>query len=178
MLKTCENCKKEYNVFPCHKDSKYCSKDCYISKRWGQKTCKFCNKKIIGRRYCNEKCQRGYWNINDYHLNKKKRIWDRKMEIINKLGGKCIKCGIDDFRILEINHIDRSKKKRPQNRQYNWTRRLKEWNENIDNLELLCANCHRLHTWEQMGYGKDVDPDYYKIAEARIEHCKVENKLL
>ena len=29
-----------------------------------------------------------------------------------------------------------------------------DYGEYKDNLELLCANCHRIHTWEQMGYRK------------------------
>jgi len=79
---------------------------------------------------------------------------ERKNEIIKYLGGKCSKCGTKDIRVLEINHKDRSKKKRPPKLHYTMGNRLREWSKNIDNLELLCANCHRIHTWEQMGYGK------------------------
>lgn len=87
---------------------------------------------------------------------------ERKNEIMNKLGGKCKDCGIVDFRVLEINHIDRTRKVRPKKLHYTMGNRLREWSNNLNNLELLCANCHRIHTWEQMGYA------YVKIAEKRI----------
>lgn len=63
--------------------------------------------------------------------------------------------GATDIRILDINHIDRKLKKRPKKLQYTWQRRLKEWKQNKKNLEILCANCHRIHTWLQMGWGKN-----------------------
>jgi 5-methylcytosine-specific restriction endonuclease McrA len=114
-----------------------------------------CNKPIKDKAvYCSVQCRRNYWNKNDYHLLKKKRIWVKKEELIKRLGGQCKKCGITDMRVLDINHIDRSKKIRPKKGRYSWGHRFKEWLKNIDNLELLCANCHRIHTWEQMNYGK------------------------
>ena len=70
-----------------------------------------------------------------------------------KLGGKCVKCGINDIRVLDINHKDPTKKERPKDGKYNWTRRFKEWNKNIGNIELLCSNCHRIHTWKQRNFG-------------------------
>jgi len=152
----------------------FCCMDCYHKNRWGiSKECRWCGKKTGGKRFCNEECQRSFWNKNEYKLLKKKRIWERKIGIIRRLGGECVHCGIKDIRVLEINHIDRGKKKRPNKNVYNWTRRLKEWNENIKNLELLCGNCHKIHTWEQMGYGKgtkipELDEKYFNIAKERI----------
>jgi len=84
---------------------------------------------------------------------KKSRNWERKLELIAALGGKCVKCGFDDYRALDINHINPENKVRPKDGSYNWTRRFKDWAANMDNIELLCANCHRLHTWEQRNFG-------------------------
>jgi len=160
MIKKCKKCGKEFRTFKCL-DGKYCSRECYLSDRWGTKKCKFCGKPVKGKRYCDKKCRDKYWLKNEYQLIKKKRHWERKIEIINKLGGKCVKCGNKDIRVLDINHINRSKKEKPKSKSgfsmcfsYNSSFRLREWNKNIDNLELLCANCHRIHTWKQMGYGK------------------------
>ncbi len=155
MEKICVLCKKEYQ--PWRKTQKFCSNKCYILSRWGKEyKCRFCGEETTGTRFCNPKCQHKFWNKNIYRLLSKKRYWLRKKEIIEKLGGKCVKCGATDYRILDINHIDRKLKRRPTNkkRTYTWTYRIKEWNRNIKNLELLCANCHRIHTWKQMGYGE------------------------
>lgn len=103
-------------------------------------------------RFCSRKCQQSYWDTNGYKLNSKRRFWKRKKELIKKLGGKCVKCGISDIRVLDINHIDR--KKKTKIKYYSWQKRLLQWEKDINGLELLCANCHRVHTWEQMGYGK------------------------
>ena len=81
-------------------------------------------------------------------------MWKTKLALLKELGGKCRNCGITDIQVLDINHIDRNKKERPPKLQYTWQSRLKEWNKNKNNLELLCANCHRKVTWIQMGYGK------------------------
>ena len=144
-------CGKKFN---CYHNGKFCSYDCYWQSRWGQGgKCKNCGKPSKYR-YCSAKCLKDYWNKNDYHLRKKRSYWDKKIKLIKKLGGKCKICGNDDIRVLDINHINPEKKKRPKNLSYTWQRRLKEWAENEKNLELLCSNCHRIHTWEQRGYGK------------------------
>ena len=77
--------------------------------------------------------------------------------MIVSLGGKCARCGIDDLRVLELHHIDPSQKVKPDKRQYNWAHRLKDWDANTENLELLCANCHRLQTWEDRGWGVGLE---------------------
>jgi thymidine kinase len=78
------------------------------------------------------------------------------LEIIKQLGGKCNKCGINDIRVLDINHLDPTKKTKYKNKMQTTARRLKDWAKNIKHLELLCANCHRIHTWKQMKYGKGL----------------------
>lgn len=87
----------------------------------------------------------------------KKRAWDRafaartRLEVIELLGGRCANCGLTDARVLEISH---------KNDDGNWRSRSK-WGQGfgradhrkmlsgkmpIDDLELLCSNCHVLHT--------------------------------
>lgn len=65
------------------------------------------------------------------------------------LGNKCVKCGIDDPRVLDVDHIDPSKKTRPKHRNYPTAIRVALWERETDNLQLLCANCHRVKTHEQ-----------------------------
>ena len=153
MIKTnkCEVCKKDFRIFP-YRRAKYCSMKCYLLARWGTGLCKQC-RKPSKYRFCSDRCRKDYWNENDWGI-KKKNYWIKKKALIESLGGKCVKCGESDFRVLDINHIDRNKKKKAFKGQYNWGRRFQDWDKNKGNLELLCANCHRKHTWEQMKYGK------------------------
>ena len=131
----------------------FCSTACYMKTRWNEGgKCKMCGSPCETR-FCSIDCQKAHWNKEGYRATKHRRYWERKLDLVKELGGCCVKCKIDDFRVLEIDHIDPSKKIRPKNRQYNWTRRFKDWEANKGNLRLLCANCHRLHTWKQRGFG-------------------------
>lgn len=148
--KKCEYCDGEFYV-PKHRlDAKFCSMSCYHKSRWAVTgTCHNCGQPSEGK-FCAPECQKDYWHKNGWQSHKA-RLWDRKKEVIASLGGKCVRCGNSDIRVLDINHIDRDRKDR--HKQYSWLRRLKDWEKHKDNIELLCANCHRIHTWEQMGYG-------------------------
>ncbi len=133
--------------------AKYCSRQCYFAHRWNASgKCANCGK-ASKTKFCSPTCQKEFWNKNGYVLQKKRRYWERKVELINSLGGKCTQCGFDDIRALDINHIDRNRKQRAKQNHWTWTRRFADWEKNKGNLELLCANCHRIHTWGQMNYG-------------------------
>ena len=174
--KTCLKCKKEYEAksnnqkycIDCQKEvciycgkeysphrvgeNKYCSRDCYLKDRFGTGKCKNCGKDSKNR-YCSDKCRNDYWNKNGYRTHRKPWYWKEKFKIFEKLGNKCVICGESDYRLFDIDHIDKDKKKMFKNHQYTNSRRLKEWKENMDNLRILCVKCHRLRTWEQQGYG-------------------------
>ena len=152
MIKTkkCEKCNKDFRIFK-KREGRYCSRVCYLQTRWGARVCRLCGKASITR-FCSDKCRKDFWNKNDYLIFKKKYHWEKKLAILQDLGGKCVQCGNDDIRVLDIDHIDSTKKKRPKTT-YTWSYRIKEWQANMENLRLLCANCHRIRTWEQMNYG-------------------------
>lgn len=152
-MKPCDHCGKQFKSFP-NRPGRFCSRTCYWAHRWKHSgACAQCGKPSVTR-YCSPRCQRDYWNAHGYFVHKKHRIWDRKLALVERLGGKCRECGESDFRVLDINHVDRRRKNKPPKRQWSWGRRFRDWEKHLDNLELLCANCHRRHTWEQMGYGK------------------------
>lgn len=161
----CKYCGKKFKVWRNankHYKGLYCSLSCYHKDRWHSKgICKNCGKKTLQPLYCSNRCRKDYWNKNSYIAHKKDKNWERKIDLIKKLGGKCVKCGISDIRVLDINHKDPLKKERPTDRKYNWTRRFKEWNKNFNNIELLCANCHRIHTWEQRKFGNQATKELF-----------------
>jgi hypothetical protein len=61
-----------------------------------------------------------------------------RLEIINLLGGKCVKCGFEDVRALQVDHIKSVGQKNRFRQQY-----LKQDIVKNPNLyQLLCANCN------------------------------------
>jgi len=150
--KTCKGCGEKFRAFPYRKDAKYCNQDCYLTSRFGGGECKQCGNPITKNAYCNAQCRDQYWKENDHihRENKKVKMWERKKKLIDDLGGKCVECGNSDIRVLDINHIDPSKKLRPKDRQYTTSKRLKMWRQEMGNIELLCANCHRIKTHQEI----------------------------
>lgn len=152
----CAHCSQRFTVHAYrikNGTGKYCTHECYIAHRWGKSgTCKQCGKACESR-FCSPTCQKTYWNLHGYRTHKHASNWKRKFRLIESLGGQCVKCGFADYRALDINHIDPTAKRRPKGGSYTWPRRFSDWAANAGNLELLCANCHRLHTWEQRGFG-------------------------
>ena len=131
----------------------YCGQACYLAHRWAKDgKCVGCGEPCKTR-FCTPECQKSYWDKSGYKVHKRRRNWERKLALVAGLGGKCAKCGFGDHRALDINHIDPTTKMRPKDGHYNWSRRFADWKANRGNIELLCANCHRLHTWEQRGFG-------------------------
>jgi len=67
--------------------------------------------------------------------------------VIATLGGECLNCGIDDARVLEIDHINGDGKadRKKHGRADTMFRNIIE-NGHRDKYQLLCANCHRLKT--------------------------------
>lgn len=154
----CGYCKKEFVVSSYYLKKgrgKYCSKDCYLKARFGTGKCQLCNNPSEYR-FCSDKCRKDYWNKNEYKIYKKSRYWEDKIKLIETLGGKCSKCGCNDYRVLDIHHINPDTKHRLPKGDYTWSwqRRRADWKANEGNLILVCANCHRVITWEKRGYGK------------------------
>ena len=78
-----------------------------------------------------------------------KRIADR-IEAINHYGGRCSVCGITDQRVLHFHHRLGNGKEHRQDPIYKrdavrWFK-LNNWPEGF---EILCANCHAIHHFEE-----------------------------
>uniref|UniRef100_A0A6M3IQ70 HNH endonuclease n=1 Tax=viral metagenome TaxID=1070528 RepID=A0A6M3IQ70_9ZZZZ len=69
------------------------------------------------------------------------------------MGNKCGKCGIDDFRVLQVDHIDgngyaeRKQFKLSGNGTVKYYRHILEVNG--EGYQLLCANCNWIKRYEQ-----------------------------
>ena len=97
------------------------------------------NKEEINRR-SREYYQNNIDERREYDRNhKKKRYYETLSESMEKLGGKCVKCGATER--LEFDHID------PKNKSFCITSRLlmgdrEKFQEELDKCQLLCYDCH------------------------------------
>lgn len=141
----CEQCKKEFTYPECWSNKRrFCSNVCYrinISGKKVKTNCAWCNKEIIRLRskvrskskliFCNRKCKESGQKIG---LNQIKEIqpmfYGTGKQDYRKIAFRnnekiCSKCGYSDARAIVIHHKDRNRE-----------------NNNLENLEVLCANCH------------------------------------
>ena len=67
----------------------------------------------------------------------------RRLEVIEYLGGKCIKCGANNPRYLCFHH--RGMPDKDKEIDHNWYMKA-NWKELIikEDVELTCSSCHRL----------------------------------
>lgn len=72
----------------------------------------------------------------------KRRYWERRAIGLERLGGKCVKCGSADG--LEFDHIDRSAKTMSTARMTMVS--MTKFLEELSRCQILCADCHRAKT--------------------------------
>lgn len=86
---------------------------------------------LTGNIYCSRSCSNSKNNTlfksGENHPNYTTGRGSYRNRKLKESEGKCEKCGIDVPCILEVHHIDGDRK-----------------NNKLDNLKLLCANCHKL----------------------------------
>ena len=134
-----------------------------------------------GRNTTCKPCQREYHNkvwYPKHRLKHIKYVAKRKKEnkqkhflkILKEYFSKgCIDCGEKDSRILEFDHV-RGEKKRTKSRAtdgvmglvrqgYSWKTIKKE----IDKCEIRCRNCHKIKTYEEFNYYKDIRDEIEQI---------------
>jgi 5-methylcytosine-specific restriction endonuclease McrA len=66
------------------------------------------------------------------------------------MGGKCSHCGINDIRVLQIDHIVplRRRTNGLDRKDADTTLSMRIIRGNRDNVQVLCANCHLIKTLE------------------------------
>jgi hypothetical protein len=82
---------------------------------------------------------------------RRRRGFSLHKKCIDKLGGKCKRCGIDDWRVLQIDHVNGGGKKEIQSYHKNYDWRTYYRNVIADNsgkYQVLCANCNWIKRWE------------------------------
>lgn len=128
-------------------------------------------------------------NVNDfYHYSGRSRCWckecDKKNTIIRQTifkalcveykGGKCEKCGYDEYiGALEFHHKDPSQKKFGISRA-----KLRKFDqkiiEELDKCDMLCANCHRVaHNLHDIESLEEIWKKYKEIQEQNKKNSQV-----
>jgi 5-methylcytosine-specific restriction endonuclease McrA len=121
----------------------YCSKTCSDARKGSSVTCNCatCGKEIKKQKsiikrskstkvFCSRSCAVSYNNklkTGEKHPNYVNGDGSYRRLAFNSLSNKCSDCGNEDERVLEVHHIDENRK-----------------NNNIENLVILCANCHKI----------------------------------
>lgn len=84
----------------------------------------------------------------------------RREEAYAALGGKCMRCGITDCRVFELDHINGGGSE--EERKFKCkgvagclkTVKFREWfYSHLDHYQLLCANCHKIKSREHGDLG-------------------------
>lgn len=94
--------------------------------------------------YYRHKCRECY-SVTKKNLRKNKRIW----LIEYKKTCECIKCGVNDYRVLEFHHLDQKDKEFAISWAHDNTS-IDKIKKEIEKCVVLCANCHRVLHWEEM----------------------------
>ena len=119
-------------------------------------SCKHCEVEFTPnsnrQEYCSVKCRQDY---NNAALRKSKsqsamRMARKKREMLNDIKTKsgCVKCGYNEHpAALDFNHKD------PSQKLGNIAEKAKSWSykkllDEVAKCEVLCANCHRIHSYE------------------------------
>lgn len=107
---------------------------------------------------------------NEYY---RERYYKRKNELLEILGGKCIKCGITDG--LEFDHID------PENKNFNigkciHGKSIEDLNEELKKCQILCSPCHKEKNKVDNGEARHGTRSMYVHHKCRCIPCKESNR--
>lgn len=82
-------------------------------------------------------------------LSETKRHRTIRGRIIDKLGGKCQRCGFTDYRALQIDHVNGGGCKEIRGSTSVHTYYTKVINDSTNSYQVLCANCNWIKRSEQ-----------------------------
>lgn len=89
----------------------------------------------------------------------KKRIRKERREwyLDLKRSLKCSRCGIDDFRVLDLHHLDPSQKDLEVSNLALTGHSEETILKEIEKCICLCSNCHRIEHWEENNKSEITD---------------------
>lgn len=110
----------------------FCSSTCFGISCRKENPCIICGTLILAsanKKTCSRSCANKHRTGIKYKINrprdKVKSQQALKIRLLDKRGEKCERCAYNKYEILEVHHKNRNRS-----------------NNDIDNLELICPNCH------------------------------------
>ena len=137
--RTCKTCKVQFRANKLIRKGEYCSVECTQ-----RNPCLGCGELITGRnkmnggfrKYCSRKCA----SIHKATFGEKNYVVKGFAQTYKKFGKICCeRCQIENQFVLQVHHKDENKT-----------------NNNIENLETICANCHVLEHWGESARRQEV----------------------
>lgn len=124
----------------------FCSVGCYGISCRKEKPCVVCGKLILAqlnKKTCSRSCANVHRAGIKYKLNSPRdKVKSRralKLRLLKLKGKLCERCGYQKFEILQVHHKDRD-----------------HMNNDLDNLELICPNCHYEEHYLEKSWLKNI----------------------
>ena len=124
----------------------FCSMVCYGISCRKEKPCVICGKLILSglhKKTCSRSCANKYRTGIKYKINRPRdRVISQralKIRLLKNRGRNCERCNYDKYEILQAHHKNRDRD-----------------DNNIDNLELICPNCHFKEHYLEKSWLKNI----------------------
>lgn len=128
MILACPECGSEFKPYPHDDRKKFCCHTCALR---------------FGRR-------RDALDVDGTRLRRQRYHLRKRLAVIQLLGAVCRRCGFNDARALEVNHIVGGGRAEHRDRRgVNFYNDILMGKRTTVDLELLCANCNVLYEFER-----------------------------
>jgi hypothetical protein len=91
--------------------------------------------------------------------------------VISFLGSKCCKCGFEDIRALQIDHVNGRGNIHRKNNSWSTIYRSIINRTNTEKFQLLCANCNYIKRFVENNYCVNKDIKIYKSNIRKNKYC-------
>ena len=127
-------------------------------RRIRRSDCEVCQGPLSGRqtRFCSTECKNVFHQA---YPHQKQRGLRRKIELVQRLGGKCMKCGYaNNLAALSFHHEEEDQKNHQLDMRSLSNRRIEAVMREFEKCILLCANCHMETHYPDLDMSKlDID---------------------
>jgi hypothetical protein len=160
-MKKCTKCKKNKELTEYHLSKS--SKDGYATQ------CRKCRRDHLNKRYREDP----HFRASKLAKQRARRIRNIQHVYAYLQKSKCIDCGIDNWRVLQFDHV-RGIKNYGIYQMVSRRHTLEAIDLEIEKCEVRCANCHILKTAQQFNWMKNHWEDFENFQQPKLanRNCK------